>query len=98
MAKREGLLYAAEVVDAFRLVPRVIVFGYCAFVFWITKYLLDWYTVLPATERTIETSGFAAGIFTAITGLCGIFINAYLKTGRDWTKKDGQSHDDNDTD
>lgn len=97
MAKRKGLLYAAEVVDAWRVVPRVVVFSYVVFVAWITKYLLDWYTQLPAVERTIESSGFAAGIFTAVTGLCGIFINAYLKTGRDWQKEDAH-HDDNATD
>lgn len=78
------MLYGAEVIDAYRIIPRALMIAYCVFVYHITTYLLDWYTALPFEERSVEASGLAFGIFTAVTGLGTQFLNAYLKSGRQW--------------
>lgn len=78
----------AECVDAWRITPRLLLGGYCWFVYTVTNSLLTWYMALPGPERTLENGGFAAGIFTALTGFGTVFINVYLKSGRRWTSDD----------
>ena len=77
-------LLLAECVDAWRVMPRLLMLAYIGFVYHITTFLLNWYVNLPADERSMEASGFAFGVFTAITGLGTVFLNAYLKSGRKW--------------
>lgn len=82
----------AECVDAWRLVPRALLFAYWVLVYDVTDRLLTWYMSLPAIERTAEASGMAFGIFTALLGLGTNFMNAYIKTGRNWqTLKEDES-------
>jgi len=81
---KQDWLDFAEAIDALRLIPRLLLVSYCAFVFWLTDRLLTWYFALPASERSLEASGLAGGIFTAATGLATIFLNTYLKSGRNW--------------
>lgn len=81
-------LNTAEVIDAYRVVPRLLLIAYCVFVYDITFYLLDWYTALPSAERSLEASGLAAGIFTALTGFGTHFLNVYIKSGRKWNGSD----------
>jgi hypothetical protein len=42
---------------------------------------------LPAAERSMEASGMAFGVFTALLGLGTMFMNAYIKTGRKWNEQ-----------
>ena len=77
-------LNLAECVDAWRVIPRIMVLAYMWFVYETTDRLLSWYMVLPAAERTLENGGFAASIFTVLTGLGTMFVNTYLKSGRKW--------------
>ena len=77
-------LSAAEVIDALRLIPRLLLVGYCFFVLWLADTLIQWYITLPAAERGMESGGFAGGLFTAATGLATLFLNAYLNSGRKW--------------
>lgn len=77
-------LWLAECVDAWRILPRCLLVAYCFFVYNITDRLLSWYMTLPINERTLEAGGFAAAIFTVITGLGTMFVNTYLKSGRRW--------------
>lgn len=80
-------LQLAECADAWRIVPRILLLAYCAFVYHTTDLLLTWYMTLPSAERTLESGGFAAGLFTALTGFGTVFVNAYLKSGRQWNGK-----------
>ena len=83
MNKQEWL-DIAETIDALRVVPRLLMVGYCGFVLWLTNRLLTWYMTLPQAERGLEAAGLAGTIFTVITGLATVFLNAYLKSGRKW--------------
>lgn len=78
------LLDAAEVIDSFRLVPRIILFCFGYWTIDVTYRILFWYFKLPSAERTLETSGLAMGIITAVTGLLTLVIKDYTATGREW--------------
>jgi len=81
---KQQWLDTAEAIDAMRLIPRLLMVGYCGFVLNLTDRLLTWYFSLPAAERSIEATGLAGGMFTAATGLATIFVNTYLRSGRSW--------------
>lgn len=85
---KEKLLTAAEVFDSWRVIPRLLLLGYCWFVVYLTNWLLTWYMALPAAERSVEASGLAVGIFTAVTGFGTAFLNTYSKSGRKWDEGD----------
>lgn len=91
MISKDRLLSIAEVIDAFRVVPRVLLFGYCWFGYYVVSTLLDWYMALPVSERGLEAGGFAAGVITAVTGLATAFMNIYHKSGRSWDNKNKTS-------
>ena len=77
----------AEIFDSWRVVPRSVLFGYCWWVAHVTDRTLDWYMHLPATERTLESSGLAGAIITAITGMSVWVFKVYSDNGRDWTAR-----------
>lgn len=82
---KQRCLWLAECADAWRIVPRLLLLASCWFVYDITHHVLQWYMHLPAAERGIENGGFAASVFTVVTGLVTMFMNSYLKSGRKWT-------------
>lgn len=77
-------LDAAHVFDAWRVVPRIVLFSYGAWVAHVTDKTLEWYYHLPGAERTLEASGLAAAIITAITGLFPWVYKIYSDNGVDW--------------
>ena len=84
-------LQLAECMDAWRITPRLLLVAACSFVYQTTDRLLTWYMALPIAERTLENGGFAAGVFTVLTGLITVFMNAYLNSGRRWNGTHGDA-------
>ena len=80
----QGYLDVAQISDKFRLVPRVIFFGYGFWVMHVTHWVLGWYMTLPAAERTLEATGLAGSIITVITGLFPWFYKIYSDNSNDW--------------
>ena len=78
-------LNVAEVFDAYRVIPRVILIAVLAFAGFYIYDISIWYMGLPAVERTAEVSAFAGVTIPALFGLAGKMIDWYLKTGRSWT-------------
>lgn len=78
-------LDAAQVFDTWRVVPRMILFTYGGWVAHVTDSILAWYQHLPGNERTLEASGLAAGIITAITGLFPWIYRIYSDSANDWS-------------
>lgn len=74
----------AEIIDAWRVVPRVLLFAYCTWVWHVVAEILAWYQALPAVERSMEASGMAAAVITAVTGLSAWVFKVYSAGGRDW--------------
>ncbi|MCH8505062.1 MAG: hypothetical protein LAT50_12145 [Ectothiorhodospiraceae bacterium] len=64
----------AEVMDAWRVVPRLLMLLY-GYICWMTW---QWFTALP--DPGGEQSAFAAVIW----GAAAVWWGHYVKTGRDW--------------
>ena len=64
-------LNLAEVLDAYRIIPR----GVLVAVLWFAGYYIVtitmWYMGLPTIERTAEVSAFAGLTIPAVFGLAG---------------------------
>jgi hypothetical protein len=75
----------AQVFDQLRIVPRVTLFGYAAWVIHIIDKTLGWYMNLPTAERTLEASGLATAIISVITGLFPWIYRIYSDNATDWS-------------
>ena len=76
---------AAHVFDTWRVVPRMVLFLYGGWVATVTDRTLSWYMHLPSSERTLETSGLAGAIITAVTGLFPWIYKIYSDAATDWS-------------
>jgi len=81
----------AQVFDHLRVVPRFVLFGYGVWVAHVTNSTLTWYMQLPSAERTLEASGLAGAIITAVTGLFPWVYKIYANTATDWTPPAGST-------
>lgn len=74
--KEDTLMYIAELIDAFRVVPRIILVVYA----WLVWYVVNWYMLLdsPSTEQTFLVS--------TISGLSTVIIGLYQNSGRNWVE------------
>lgn len=86
---KQGWLDRAEILDAARVVPRIVLFMVLIFAGAYIYNVTVWYMALPAAERTVEVSGFVGLTIPAVFGLAGKIIDWYLKTGRSWQKESG---------
>jgi hypothetical protein len=74
MKGRDKLLYIAELIGAYRVVPRIIL-GLYAFFVW---YVSNWYLMIPN-----PTTGQTA-LVTTIAGSIPVVIGLYQSSGRNW--------------
>lgn len=81
---KKNWLAVAEIIDGFRIMPRLILVAVLGFASWYIYALTIWYMALPAAERTLEVSGLAGLTIPAVFGLAGKVVDWYLKTGRTW--------------
>ena len=77
-------LKVAENIDALRIIPRLLVLAYCVYVFYITTFILRWYMELSAAERSLEATGLATVVISAVSGLGSWFLKIYIFSGRKW--------------
>ena len=80
----------AEVIDALRIFPRVMVGAYGMWVAWFTDWFVRWYEHLAPAERTTEVTAVFGIVLPAITGLASWVFKMYLDGGRDWDKQKEQ--------
>lgn len=83
---RTHVLAWAEAIDAARVVPRLLIGGYCWWSVKLITWLVDWYTRLPTADRTINDAGFVAAVIGAITGFGVPIFRIYSQNGRNWKK------------
>jgi len=77
MLNKQSMLDLAELVDAFRVVPRISVAMYGLMMFQVTI----WFMGLDAP--TTQQSTFISIVYGAAAG----FFGFYLNSSRDWTPK-----------
>lgn len=71
---KEFFLIWAEIVDAWRVVPRAVLFFYGCFTWNVYLWIKDLES--PTVEQT--------GIMYAVIGVAGMIFNFYAKSGRAW--------------
>jgi hypothetical protein len=81
---KSNFLDYAEVFDAWRVVPRIVLFAYGVWLAWATDRLLNWYMGLPVAAQTAQASAFCFGAITSITGIAGYVFRIYSENGRNW--------------
>ncbi len=78
MDKKKLVLTIAELIDAFRLVPRLVLVGYALLVWSV----VSWYMGLP------DPSTQHAALVTIVVGIIAPIVGLYQSSGRKWTNKD----------
>jgi hypothetical protein len=81
---KQALLHWAELIDSWRVFPRLFLIGCFLWTVEVTRWLLEWYTMLPKEDRGIEASGFASIVFVAVLGFLRLVYSTYSAAGRDW--------------
>lgn len=77
-------IQGAEIFDAWRVVPRIVLFSYASWLAYVTDKLLTWYMALPVAAQTTQASGFCLGAITAITAIAGFVFKVYSENSRNW--------------
>ena len=79
------LMDLAEVVDAWRVVPRSLLLAYGVFSLWFIHWIVSWYMHLPAIERTAAETSFITGVIGAVLTAGTWYANVYTSSGKKWT-------------
>lgn len=85
MSWKNEWLEIAEVVDALRIVPRIIIGVFLAVFAWAVVYFSIMYFRLPVAERTVAMTTFVSVVLTALTTALPFIVKIYTDNGRDWT-------------
>ena len=84
MTRLQALRWA-EVVDAWRVFPRLFLMGCFYWTVKVTHDLLIWYTMLPKEDRGLEASGFASVALLGVLGFLKLVYSTYSAAGRSWS-------------
>ena len=89
LKSKQLLLDWAETFDAWRVVPRTVLYSMGILTWRTVTKVVDWFIHLPATERSYEEAGAAVLIITAVTTVFKYALDSYMITGRQWTSRNG---------
>jgi len=78
------LLHWAELVDSYRIFPRLVLCAYAYYVYQVTFFVLTWYSQQPATARGTEESAVVIAVVGAVTGFAPWIFRIYSENGRNW--------------
>lgn len=87
---KDKWLASAEIIDALRIIPRLMLLGFMIFYIWYIIYVSRWYFKIEDTE--FASTAFISSTITAIGAMFTWIGNTYIKTGRKWSeeKKDNK--------
>lgn len=74
----------AELIDSYRIVPRLFLTACFVWTVWVSNLCLIWYFHLTKDERGLEASGFASVVFLTVFGFLRLVYTTYAASGRDW--------------
>jgi hypothetical protein len=96
LGTKQQWLDAAEVFDAWRIVPRTLVYGFGAWTIYIADRTLFWYFHLATVDRTVQDAGLVGATISAVTTVFGLTLKFYYNSGRQWTGQPARNQGDND--
>lgn len=77
----------AEVFDAWRVVPRTLLYSNAAWSISVINRTLSWYFHLASADQTAQNAALVGTIITMVTGLFTLSLNFYQNSGRQWSGK-----------
>jgi 4-hydroxybenzoate polyprenyltransferase len=82
----------AEVMDAHRVIPKLLVLVVMAMYAWFAYDSYTWVKTLVEAnpELPAAVQAFVGGTLSALGAVLMLIINKYFDGGRDWTKKDDE--------
>ena len=93
---KQKWLDLAEILDAYRIIPRLIlVFLYIAYL-WFSIDTYMWVKHIYEITKTIPNSvaAFSAATMSALGTVIGIVTNKYFDSGRKWIKTKTEKEDE----
>jgi len=84
---KQQFLHLAELVDSFRIFPRLVLCAYAFYVYQVTFFILTWYSQQPAAARGTEESAVVIAVVGAVTGFSPWIFRIYSDNGRNWDDK-----------
>lgn len=85
MKNKQGHLAWAEVIDSYRVFPRLFLLSCFIWTVVVGDRLLTWYVSLMKDERSLEATGFGSVVFLGILGFLKLVYSTYSDAGRTWT-------------
>lgn len=82
---KDDLLATAEVLDALRVFPRLIIGAFGWLLAYVIASTLEWYFYLAPADRTTQVTAVIGIIVPSVFGLGGVVYKIYSVGGRDWT-------------
>lgn len=86
LVSKQLWLDAAEVFDAWRVVPRAIMAAITHLVLTLDSTVVYWFLHLPNDHRSASDAAAATGIVTVLSTLFGFALKFYIDNGRKWAK------------
>jgi hypothetical protein len=83
---KQLFLHWAELVDSYRIFPRLVLVAYSVYVYQVTFFILTWYSQQPATARGTEESAVVIAVIGAVTGFSPWIFRIYSENGRNWNE------------
>lgn len=83
-------LDVAEVIDALRIFPRLVLVAFGGLLGYTIVDVLHWYMRAPSNERTAQVTAVIGIIIPALTGLATWVFKIYTAGGRSWGPREPQ--------
>lgn len=84
---KQQMLDCAEIIDGYRIFPRLFLLGCFLWAIGITHEILHWYMSLPQAQRGLEGGGgFATAVEIAVMGFLKMVYSTYSENGRNWNQ------------
>ena len=77
---KQKWLDIAQIINEFRIVPRLLLMFFGGFLIWYSQHATYWYMALPAAERSTSDAAFVSGTIGAFGTLMTIYANIYTNS------------------